>query len=701
MRHALWLFCSLHLSANSSPTFSPLSLYSSYGVIAVKDAAGDTYIAGNTQSNAFPATEGAVQTTFGGGYCALIPDTPAGPCSDVFVIKFGPDGNLIYATYLGGSGNDQVSAIATDPQGNLYVVGGTDEAASFPITSNALYPTNPQLGRFASFVTKISANGNQLLYSTYFPFFIAADSTGLVAPIAVDPQGNVFIAGQASSGFQTTASALQTANAAYGIAKISADGSKLLYATYFNAGISSIAVDSAGNAYVTGTGTSSMATPGALNNASQGAVVAKLNPSGTALVYASVLGSGSGNVIKVDSQGQAYVLGASSLFPVTPGAFQTQPSAPWNTGNPGFLAKLNATGTAFVYATYLAGSDLDIDASGNAYVLGQAQSGFPVTSGAFQRCMNGGGTDVFLAQFSPTGGLSAASYLGGSGAEQPLGISALGNGQVSAVGTTASADFPGLIGVESGQTLLFVDTLQIDNPNVTDGPCIAPFVQNGATFIEGAIAPFEIVTFRGSGIGPEQGVSAPPGALPTELGGAQVLINGLPIPLFYVQANQINALVPYDLPIPNFGQTVAGVTYNGTGSNAIVVGIAKQAAGLFPAVVVNQDGTLNSTKPAPEGSVISLFGTGGDFSMANFSQAPYSIFLSPSVWPLTPLITIPDPPWVTVNGIPATVLYAGDAPGSPVGVMQLSVQLPPAINGKVNLQINGPLGQIIPILITF
>jgi uncharacterized protein (TIGR03437 family) len=467
---------------------------------------------------------------------------------------------------------------------------------------------------------------------------------------------------------------------------LSADGTTLLYSTYFNEGyINSLAVDNSGAAYITGQASASTfpVTPGALNNAAGGAFVTKLNSAGTNVVYSAVLGGLYGTAIKPDSQGEAYVLGVvDSAFRVTGGAFETNPCPPWNINNPMFVAKLNSSGSAFAYATYLAGAAAhDVDPAGNTYVIGQAGLGFPVTSGAFQRCMNGGGDDTFLAELSPTGSLSAASYLGGSGYEQPLGIVALACGIFTAAGITGSADFPGIEGADTGQSLLFVETLQIDNPSSPDGPCIALAVQNGASFIEGAITYLEIITIRGAGIGPAQGVSPPTGpgdGLPTDLAGVQVLVGAEPAPLLYVQADQINVIAPSSVQsavlAPGDKTVSVQVRYNGASTNIVSVPVTGQAPGLFPTAVVNQDGTLNSfINPAKIGSVISLFGTGADFIIFPGILPPNP----QSLWPLTPLIPASNPAPVTISGTAADILYFGAAPGSLLGVIQINNCPPP------------------------
>ena len=153
----------------------------------------------------------------------------------------------------------------------------------------------------------------------------------------------------------------------------------------------------------------------------------KLNPMGTALVYSTYLGGtggDGGNGIAVDTSGNAYVTGSttSTNFPTTPGAFQTSPGG----GNDAFVTKLNPTGTALVYSTYLGGSNDDIgygiavDTSGNAYVTGFTLStNFPTTPGAYQTTFGGGDFDAFVTKLNPTGtALVYSTYLGGTGIDE-------------------------------------------------------------------------------------------------------------------------------------------------------------------------------------------------------------------------------------------------------------------------------------------
>jgi len=255
----------------------------------------------------------------------------------------------------------------------------------------------------------------------------------------------------------------------------------LVYSTYLGGNVSdsamAIAVDAAGNAYVTGnTGSPDFpVTPGAfqttLNAGLAGdAFITKLNPSGSALVYSTYLGGigyNSANAIAVDTAGNAYVAGytGASDFPVTPGAFQTNPAA--NSGN-AFIAKLNPTGSALFYSTYLGGTGVNwanaiaVDTAGNAYAAGYTGSAdFPVTPGAVQTTNHAaasGGTNAFVAKLNPAGSaLVYSTYLGGSGGnsvvsignsgsfgpgDEGTGLAVDGSGNAYITGLAGSTDFP-------------------------------------------------------------------------------------------------------------------------------------------------------------------------------------------------------------------------------------------------------------------
>ena len=351
---------------------------------------------------------------------------------------------LILSTFLGGSVADFANAIGVDSGGNIYVAGST-HSPDFP-TLGSSQDTTKASARLA-FVSKLNPTGTAIIYSTYLGGTGGDTAYGL----AVDASGNAYVVGAtASKDFPVTAGALQMSlpgSPTSFVAKLNPAGNALAYATYLGgASVISylccdqaiaVAVDSAGNAYVAGTTYTSAfpVTSGALqtkigSNLASNAYLAKLDPSGNSLVYATFLGGRgqgvfnigpavfSGDVAKgiaVDAGGNAYVTGYahSPDFPVTTGAFQSKNKAATTQGTvspiPGynaFVSKINPAGSALVYSTYLGGSGITIpngsiggsttylgdeahslalDSSGNAYVAGYAYSpDFPVTAGTYQ-----------------------------------------------------------------------------------------------------------------------------------------------------------------------------------------------------------------------------------------------------------------------------------------------------------------------------
>jgi hypothetical protein len=444
----------------------PVLFYSTYlggsgddqgNAIAV-DTAGNAYVTGTTSSTNFPTTSGAFQPTLRGG--ASCPGFLNGP-TDVVVAKVNPTGSaLVYSTYLGGStGSESGLGIAVDTLGNAYVAGATC-STDFPTTPGA-FQTTFGGGGTAAFVTKLNPTGSGLVYSTYL-----GGSQGRATAIAVDATGIAYVTGITNStSFPTTLGAFQTTYGGGGndgfVTKLNPLGTALVYSTYLGGSgdefAAGIAVDTAGNAYVTGDTLSSNfpTTLGAFQTVRKGisdAFVTKLNPTGTGLVYSTLLGgSGAedGLAIAVDTAGNAYVTGDtnSTDFP-TMSAFQ-----PAFGGGvlDAFVTKLNPTGTGLLYSTYLGGSGFDrglgvaVDAAGNAYVTGfTGSTNFPTVS-AFQPAFGGGSFDAFVTVVNPSGmGLIYSTYLGGIGDDFGNGIAldALPSPNAYVVGSTNSTNFP-------------------------------------------------------------------------------------------------------------------------------------------------------------------------------------------------------------------------------------------------------------------
>ena len=387
------------------------------------DSAGQAYVTGLTDApgSSFPGTAGSlIQSTNGGG-------------NDVFVTKLNATGTaLVYSTYLGGSGDDHGYGIAVDTAGHAYVSGSTTTSGSgFPGTAGSLIQSTFGGGGIYgdAFVTKLNAAGTALVYSTYLGG--SGNDASYASGIAVDTAGQAYVSGftdTPGSGFPgTTSSLIQNANGggqdAF-VTKLNAAGTALVYSTYLGGSGTDIgygiAVDTAGNAYVTGqTNTSGSGFPGTAGSLIQSTnaggpwdlFVTKLNAAGTALVYSTYLGGSgddSGRGIAVDTASNAYVTGYTdtpgSGFPGTAGSLIQST----NGGDQdAIVAKLNAAGTALVYSTYLGGSGTEqgngiaVDTASNAYVTGSTNtpgSGFPGTAGSLIQSTNGGGWDGFVAK---------------------------------------------------------------------------------------------------------------------------------------------------------------------------------------------------------------------------------------------------------------------------------------------------------------
>jgi len=374
------------------------------------------------------------------------------------------DPALVYSTFLGGSTGDAGNGIALDSSGNAYITGYTS-SSDFPVTSGAFQNTRHSVSRSNAFVTKLSADGSSLIYSTYLGgnVYEAGNS------IAIDTAGNAYVTGETdSTDFPTTSSPYQGVNhsgATTFVTKLNPTGTALVYSTYLGGSSSeagnSIAVDSAGSAYVAGFTSSSdfPASPQGFQRTnrstnSTNAFVTKFSPDGSTLTYSTYLGGSTyevANGIVVDSSGSAYVTGysASSNFPTTSGAYQSSNQSNGRTN--AFVTKVSADGGSLVYSTYLGGSGYEsgngiaIDSTGNAYVTGYTGStNFPTTSSGYQRTnTSASGSSAFVTKLNATGtSLVCSTYLGGTGYESGSSIAIDALGDVFLTGYTVSTDFP-------------------------------------------------------------------------------------------------------------------------------------------------------------------------------------------------------------------------------------------------------------------
>jgi uncharacterized protein (TIGR03437 family) len=304
---------------------------------------------------------------------------------------------------------------------------------------------------------------------------VGGNKQGFGESIAIDPTGNIYVAGYTSALDFPVMNPLQdrkgTRTTAF-VQKWSADGSTLVYSTSlggsnFDAAYG-LAVDSIGNAYVAGTTTSAdfPVTTNAFQNQLAGqsnAFVAKIAPDGSRLIYSTFLGGGAENVsaIAVDSSGNAVVTGETSspAFPLTPGAYQTSLSASCNfsrlvdvgvpSNGDAFVTRLAADGSSLAYSTLLGGvcgtigQSLAIDSGGNVWVAGKTSSSdFPIVGSALQPSFGDGLVDGFLARFTPQGALTWSSYLGGSGYDSIGGVALDNQGNIFVAGVTSGLSQP-------------------------------------------------------------------------------------------------------------------------------------------------------------------------------------------------------------------------------------------------------------------
>lgn len=370
-----------------------------YATAIAVDSSGSTYVTGYTTSTNFPVTPGAYQTTCSGGTCSTTN-------IDAFITKLNPSGTALeYSTYLGGSGKDYGYGIALDPSGDAFIV-GTTTSSNFPVTSGAFQKTcgGNSCASGDGFVTELNSSGSGLVYSTY----LGGTGVNQANAIALDASGNAYITGYTrSTSFPITAGAFQP--------KCSSCAST---------------VDS----YVT-----------------------ELNSSGSALVYSSYLGGNNGDTgyaIAVDAAGFAYVTGYtySTNFPTTTGAFQRTSGAK----SVAFVTKVNPTGTAMSYSTYLGGTGtstnacaacatgIAVDSAGEAFVVGLTwETNFPTTAGAYQGTFAGGFHDAFATKMNASGsGVVYSTYIGGTGDDGATSVTIDSTGTAYIKGNTFSTNFP-------------------------------------------------------------------------------------------------------------------------------------------------------------------------------------------------------------------------------------------------------------------
>jgi uncharacterized protein (TIGR03437 family) len=717
------------------------------GLSIAVDAAGNAYVAGMTESTDFPTTAGALQTKYGG---SADPNANSAAQGDAFVAKFSPDGSrLIYSTYLGGNQRDVAWAIAVDSAGSAYVAGQTS-SPNFPVTSGALQSTFRGAGSIVrlagdAFVSKLSPDGSALVYSTYLGG--TADDRAL--GIAVDAGGNAYVTGAtASTNFPVTAGAFQASFAGssaqrvslFGdafLVKLNPGGTALLYGTYFGGSGddvgSAVAVDAAGNAYVAGMTMSRNfpATKGALQTTFAGsntsnpipagdAFIAKFNAAGTGLAYATLLGGSSDDAatsIAVDAAGNAAITGftLSKDFPTTSDAMQTKYAGAggqffMQTGD-AFVAKVNPSGSALVYASYLGGSGDDaglgiaLGAGGAMFVTGvSVSSDFPITSGALQTGYFGaeGGKgllrgDVFLARIGDpiaallpvTIAVTPSTASPGPGQTVQFTATVTNAADTSVIWTvqpqagtvSKSGLYTAPAVIASPQVVTVTATsvadmtksasakIMLTPPPPPAAAVTVSAVVNAASRAAGVVSPGMAVVITGQGMGPAARTTDGPA-----LSATRVLFDGVSAPLVYVSATEVGAFVPYE--VAGNATTQMHVEFGGGSSRPAALAVVEASPGIFTADAsgqgqtdaLNGDGTANGPdNPATAGTLVTFRGTGEGIT------SPPSVTGQPAPdMPPSPVL----PVTVTIGGQVAQVMSVGSVTGMTAGIFQVTVQVP-------------------------
>ncbi|HXM41994.1 MAG TPA: SBBP repeat-containing protein [Bryobacteraceae bacterium] len=518
--------------------------------------------------------------------------------TDVFVAKLDTNGNIVYTTYFGGSGNDAASAIAVGQDGSVYVTGSTN-STDFPVT-----PGSYTGGGQASYVFKLKPDGS-LAWSTFF-----ADGHTTVSALAVDEGGEPYLAGSTSGYLPTTPGAYQTTfqqppqvpcsfptsiwcplpfpiTSAF-LTKFNAGGSGLVFSTY-------IANDAQNNAIMNANALA-LAPGGGVYLA--GAAVFLMNGSGSALLASNTQATVGMNAIALDGSSNVYVTG-SGYPPVTAGAFQMSPVPPipglpgtavgatW----PAFVMKLDSGLSEILSATLLsgeginAGNSIAIDSSGNAITGGNTTSKAFPTRAPSQGNFSGTAGSGYVAGLDPTlSSLLFSTFVGNAQPFKLAGVVPDGNGNILLAGSTPTTVFANKIALPPAPAT------RLDS------------VINTASRIAGSLSPGETVAALGAGFGSN----------------AQLTIGGEPATVLSQTATAILAVVPSN--IDTAGPLQVKVTAGGAVSNAVWMPAAVASPGIYSVngsgtgqgYILNSDGAVNSpSNPVAMGSPITILATGG------------------------------------------------------------------------------------------
>jgi len=627
--------------------------------------------------------------------------------SNAFVTKWSADGKqMLYSTYLGGTGAEYVQGIAVDAGGNAYVTGSTT-SPDFPTTSGAITTKLGSSGRDV-FVAKLSADGSKLMYST-----LLGSPAANSAAIGVDSTGDAVVVGSVNGAFPVTANAFQTApqpgcdvqiplqitspaGSAF-VAKIAPGGDAFVYATLLGGNCASYAngvtVDVKGNAWVAGqtVSTNFPVTVDALQAKTGGGYydgfLARLNPAG-GLDYSTYIG-GSGydsmNAVGFDGAGNIFVAGQSGGLQQapSPGAYQSQvnascqiisigPSVYSPMGN-AMVLKLDPAAQNVLGLTYMAAPSclwpitVSVDAAGEPWIAGYfRQNGTVPTVTPVQE-----GGPAFISKFSA----DFTQLLFSTYFDSLAGMALDSAGAVYVGGTGSYAT--------SGAPAYVAKFTPPPAPIALDGIASAVNPVSPSSFV---IAPGEVIRLVGRGIGPKTPAAGTikAGVLATGVAGVQVTFDGTLVPLLSVSDGSIELVTPFGLAWKN--STTIQVQYNGVKSNSVKVGVGVTQAQILG--VFNSDGSVNSkSNPAAVGAEMTMYVAGiGQTAPASLDgQVNAPPFAAPAAALQLQLFG----PYASG---PIPVVFAGAAPGLAAGIFQVNFIAPQAGVESLLLSVGGSFG---------
>jgi uncharacterized protein (TIGR03437 family) len=649
---------SLTLAADLAPTLQWVKTAGGSGIVAVSgsavDAQGNLYITGATTSTDLSS-----------------PSAPVRAPQDVYVMKLNPNGEIVYLTYFGGSGNEEAAALALGPGGSVFIAGASN-SADLPVTAGTYNTTPPTKDQnYLSFILKLDASGKKE-WATYFA--IGASS------IAVDSSGSPYVAGSTggNGAIPTTPGAYNsdfkqtfTSNGFFSIpgptsafvTKFDPRGAALVYSTYVPTDregnvvqeARALAVDSAGNAWI-GAGAGNSLAAGDVVRPS----VVELNSTGTDIIAsASSAGLGSVAAIAFDADSNVYVAGEflpPTGFPASVDAFQpfTQPIVTALSGQPqggydAFVGKWDHGLTHLLAATLLGGELTDaatsiaIDPSGNVIVGGFTDSKAFPTRAPFQTSFSSH-SGFAAALDSSLSKLLFSTYIGDTRQFSTQGVLPDGSGNLLVAGVTLFRDEIGAMRgdfiVANKIALAPAPTPRLDS------------IQHYVSRLANPLAPGEPMIAAGSGFA----------------AGARLILDGSPLATIGSTDTWLVAVVPDSAA--TLGAHTLQISNNGTLSNVVFVPAAPASPGIYTttgapageAYVTNSDGSLNSaSNPALPGSAITIYAAGaGPFTRVG----PYA------VTSLLPAVFIDG---FYCNGIAATIEPFDGLPGN---VFKLSVTIP-------------------------